>query len=67
MSAGGVPIGDLANMMIDAHIHRVIVVDSNERPIGIVSTTDILAAVAREAQSTKSGTEFQDSVSSTAK
>ncbi len=33
-------------MMIDAHIHRVIVVDKDERPIGIVSSTDILAAVA---------------------
>jgi CBS-domain-containing membrane protein len=41
------PIGELAHMMLDAHIHRVIVVDHDHRPIGIVSTTDILAAVAR--------------------
>jgi CBS domain-containing protein len=33
-------------MMIDAHIHRVIVVDEEERPIGIVSNTDVLAALA---------------------
>ena len=28
--------------MIDAHIHRVIVIDNVNRPIGIVSSTDIL-------------------------
>jgi CBS domain-containing protein len=40
-------IGELARMMIDAHIHRVVVVDERQRPIGIVSSTDILAAVAQ--------------------
>ncbi len=40
------PIGELARMMLDAHIHRVIVVDADDRPIGVVSSTDILAAVA---------------------
>jgi CBS-domain-containing membrane protein len=40
-------IGELARMMIDAHIHRVIVVDAQRRPVGIVSSTDVLAAVAR--------------------
>jgi predicted transcriptional regulator len=40
-------IGDLARAMIDAHIHRVVVVDEGNRPIGIVSSTDILAAVAQ--------------------
>jgi CBS domain-containing protein len=39
-------IGHLARMMLDAHIHRVVVVDEEKRPIGIVSSTDILAAVA---------------------
>src|SRR5262245_46740371 len=43
------PIGKLARMMLDAHIHRVIVTDKDRRPIGIVSATDILAAVARAA------------------
>jgi len=38
----------LARMMIDAHIHRLIVVDKDDHPIGIVSSTDILAAVAQE-------------------
>lgn len=40
-------IGDLSRMMIDAHIHRVVVIDDHDKPVGIVSTTDILAAVAR--------------------
>ena len=36
----------LARQMVDAHIHRVIVVDAENRPIGIVSSTDLLAALA---------------------
>jgi CBS-domain-containing membrane protein len=36
----------LARMMLDAHIHRVIVVNAHGVPVGIVSTIDILAAVA---------------------
>jgi CBS-domain-containing membrane protein len=43
----GTPIEELARMMLDAHIHRLIVADEEARPIGIVTTTDILAAVAR--------------------
>jgi hypothetical protein len=45
------PIGELARLMLDAHIHRIMVRDENNRPIGIVSSTDILAAVARAAAS----------------
>jgi CBS domain-containing membrane protein len=44
-----VRLGELARRMLDAHIHRLIVLDERGRPIGIVSTTDVLAAVAREA------------------
>jgi CBS-domain-containing membrane protein len=40
-------IGQLARNMIDVHIHRVIVVDSCGKPIGIVSSTDLLAALAK--------------------
>jgi CBS domain-containing protein len=40
-------IGELARMMLDAHIHRLVVVSEENRPLGIVSSTDILAAVAR--------------------
>jgi len=39
---------ELAKTMMEAHIHRVIVVDAKLRPIGVVSSTDIIAAVARE-------------------
>lgn len=42
----------VSRMMIDAHIHRVVVVDRGDRPIGIVSSTDILAAVARSEHET---------------
>jgi CBS domain-containing protein len=40
------PIRVLARMMIDAHIHRVIVVDEAKKPVGIVSSTDLLAVLA---------------------
>jgi CBS domain-containing protein len=40
-------VAEVARIMVDAHIHRVIVVDADQRPIGIVSSTDILAAVAQ--------------------
>jgi CBS domain-containing protein len=43
-------IGELARMMLDAHIHRVIVTDADRRPIGIVSSTDVLAAIVRASQ-----------------
>lgn len=37
----------VAQMMVDAHIHRIIVVDDEQRPVGVVSTMDLLTAVAR--------------------
>jgi CBS domain-containing protein len=40
------PLPELARTMINAHIHRVIVVDDQRKPIGIVSSTDILANLA---------------------
>jgi CBS domain-containing protein len=43
-------IGELARKMIDVHIHRVIVVDKSGKPIGIVSSTDLLAALAHAEQ-----------------
>jgi len=43
-------VGALARMMIDGHIHRIVVADNTGRPIGIVSSTDVLAAVARADQ-----------------
>jgi CBS domain-containing protein len=44
--APGTPVRDLARMMLDAHIHRLIVVDERRRPVGVISSTDILAALA---------------------
>jgi CBS domain-containing protein len=41
-------IGELARTMLDAHIHRVIIVDGLGRPIGVISSMDVLAAVAAE-------------------
>jgi CBS-domain-containing membrane protein len=41
------PLPKLAQKMVDAHVHRVIVVDRRNRPVGVVSSTDILAALAR--------------------
>jgi CBS-domain-containing membrane protein len=41
-------IGTLAFWMINAHIHRIVITDSQGKPVGVVSSTDILAAVARE-------------------
>ena len=42
------PIGKLARWMLDAHIHRIVITDGQGKPVGMVSSTDILAAVARE-------------------
>jgi isocitrate dehydrogenase len=39
---------ELARRMIDAHVHRLIVVDAENRPVGVVSSTDVLAAVAQK-------------------
>jgi nucleotide-binding universal stress UspA family protein len=47
MTDRSTPIVDVARMMVDAGIHRVIVIDKDRRPIGIVTSTDIVAAVAR--------------------
>jgi CBS domain-containing membrane protein len=41
------PIGELSRLMLDAHIHRILIVEPDGTPVGIVSSTDILAAVAR--------------------
>jgi CBS-domain-containing membrane protein len=44
------PIGDVARMMVDTHVHRLIVAGTDGHPIGIVSSTDVMAAVARAAR-----------------
>ena len=44
------PIGELAQKMVDAHIHRVLVAGEHNRPCGIVTSIDVVAAIARAAQ-----------------
>jgi CBS-domain-containing membrane protein len=46
MMAPEASIGELARAMLNAHIHRVIIVNEDRRPIGIVTSTDLLAALA---------------------
>jgi CBS domain-containing protein len=41
------PVAELARRMVDAHIHRVLVVGEGDRACGIVTSTDVMAAVAR--------------------
>lgn len=43
-------IDEISRKMLEKHIHRIVVVDEHTRPIGIVSSTDVLAAVARSRQ-----------------
>jgi CBS domain-containing protein len=42
------PLRELARILVNARIHRVMVVDKLRKPTGIVTSMDILAAVARE-------------------
>jgi len=46
----GATVGALARMMVDAHVHRVVIVDGERHPIGVVSSMDILAAVVQADQ-----------------
>jgi CBS-domain-containing membrane protein len=43
-------IGELAQAMLSAHIHRIIILAEQGQPIGIVSSSDVLAAVVAEDQ-----------------
>jgi CBS domain-containing protein len=40
------PITEVARIMLDAHIHRVVVMDAADRPVGILTSTDLLAILA---------------------
>ncbi len=40
-------LGQLARWMLHAHIHRVVILDHQQRPVGMVTSSDILAAVAQ--------------------
>jgi CBS-domain-containing membrane protein len=43
----GAPLSALARALVDAHAHRLLVVDEQYRPIGTVSCLDVLAALTR--------------------
>jgi len=43
------PLAEVVRQMLDAHIHRILVVDDRSRLVGIISTTDVLGALLREA------------------
>lgn len=40
------PVARLAKKMTDAHVHRVIVVDAEHKPIGVVTSLDLLKLLA---------------------
>lgn len=44
------PAATVIQHMLDAHIHRVLVLDDAERLVGIVSTTNVLAALLQAGQ-----------------
>jgi CBS domain-containing protein len=44
-AAAGEALSSLARKMIEGHIHRVIVVDNDNSPIGIVTSLDMLKAM----------------------
>jgi CBS domain-containing protein len=45
--AADTPLRAVVESMVNAHVHRVVVLDADRRLRGIVSTTDVLAALLR--------------------
>jgi CBS domain-containing protein len=41
------PLGTVVQHMVDAHVHRVVILDEQKKLRGIISTMDILAALLR--------------------
>jgi CBS domain-containing protein len=41
------PLGVVVRQMVDAHVHRVLVLDSGRRLVGLITTMDVLAAALR--------------------
>lgn len=44
--AASAPLAEIARVMLNRGVHRLVVVDAADRPAGIVSVTDVLKAVA---------------------
>ncbi len=53
-------LGEMAQQMVDAHIHRILVVVEDEQPLGIVTTTDILAAISQAARKSQADDRYID-------
>jgi CBS domain-containing protein len=51
------PIAELARLMINSVVQRVIVTDADRRPVGIVSATDLVAALASADENSATGPE----------
>jgi CBS domain-containing protein len=49
------PLSVLARAVVEAHVHRLFVVDEQHRPIGTVSRLDVLAALVRSVRSAEGG------------
>ncbi len=46
----GAPLTELAALMLDSRVHRVIVVDAESLPLGVVTSLDIVHVVADQAR-----------------
>lgn len=44
------PLEEVVRRMLDAHVHRILVTDRQSRLVGIITTTDILGTLLREAR-----------------
>jgi CBS domain-containing protein len=49
------PVAELARAMLDRAVHRVIVIDGDGHPVGVVSASDVLGAIARAGVDAGSG------------
>ena len=38
-------VGEIASRMLEKHVHRIVVVDENEAPVGIISSLDLVRAL----------------------
>ena len=41
----GATLGELLNIISETRVHRVYVIDKNFKPVGIITLTDVLAAL----------------------
>lgn len=53
----GAPLLTAARIMSAQHIHRLLVIDSQERPVGVISTMDIVAALVNAMEEMESAAE----------